>query len=167
MNTKRPNEPMMPDPLGFFLTWPTYGTWLTGDDRGWVQYREGRQEPSSIRYEDSKFRMSEGSCILNQGQRKLVESTTRRHCEIRGWQLFAVNCRSNHVHVVVNGDRPHAEIRRQLKAWCTRSLKENQLVGPKRSKWWAERGSSRFLNDQDSLEAAVFYVEELQDVPRR
>ncbi len=33
----RPNEPTMPDPLAYYLTWPTYGTWLPGDERGWVK----------------------------------------------------------------------------------------------------------------------------------
>ncbi len=28
----RPHEPPMPEPLAFFLTWPTYGTWLPGDE---------------------------------------------------------------------------------------------------------------------------------------
>ena len=27
----------MEDPIGFFLTWVTYGTWLPGDSRGWVE----------------------------------------------------------------------------------------------------------------------------------
>jgi len=29
----------MDDPIAFFLTmWVTYGTWLPGDARGWVEY---------------------------------------------------------------------------------------------------------------------------------
>ncbi len=31
----------MDDPIGYFLTWVTYGTWLPGDARGWVEYRHG------------------------------------------------------------------------------------------------------------------------------
>ena len=34
--TTRPNEPPMPEPLAYYLTWTTYGTWLPGDERGWV-----------------------------------------------------------------------------------------------------------------------------------
>jgi hypothetical protein len=29
----------MDDPIGYFLTWVTYGTWLPGDARGWVEYQ--------------------------------------------------------------------------------------------------------------------------------
>jgi hypothetical protein len=39
------NRPPMSDPLAYFLTWVTYGTWLPGDDRGWVEYRHGWQLP--------------------------------------------------------------------------------------------------------------------------
>jgi hypothetical protein len=35
-------------PIAFFLTWSTYGTWLPGDDRGWVEYCHGFQLPDPI-----------------------------------------------------------------------------------------------------------------------
>jgi hypothetical protein len=38
--------------------------------------------------------------------------------------LHAVNCRSNHVHVVVTANRDPDEVREQFKAWCTRRLKQ-------------------------------------------
>ena len=42
---RRDCEPPLPEPLAYFLTWPTYGTWLPGDERGWVEYRHGWQLP--------------------------------------------------------------------------------------------------------------------------
>ena len=27
----------MPAPLAYLITWTTYGTWLPGDQRGWVE----------------------------------------------------------------------------------------------------------------------------------
>jgi hypothetical protein len=39
----------MDDPIGYFLTWVTYGTWLPGDARGWVEYRHGWQFPDPPR----------------------------------------------------------------------------------------------------------------------
>lgn len=32
----------MSEPLAYFITWTTYGTWLPGDPRGWV--KEGSVE---------------------------------------------------------------------------------------------------------------------------
>ena len=42
---RRDCEPPLPEPLAYFLTWPTYGTWLPGDECGWVEYRHGWQLP--------------------------------------------------------------------------------------------------------------------------
>jgi len=37
---------------------------------------------------------------------------------------------------------------------------------PIRENWWADRGSRRYINDEDSLEAAIRYVRDGQDRPR-
>ncbi len=113
--------------------------------------------------------MTEDACILDAEQRLLVEETIRDHCRIRGWELWAVNCRTNHLHVVVSADRHPDDVRKQFKAWCTRRLKENERMrrsGTKdtvRENWWAERGSRRYINDEVSLEAAILYVLDGQD----
>jgi hypothetical protein len=70
------------------------------------------------------------------------------------------------VHVVVTADQPPKIVRNQLKAWCTRRLKELETIRtqtPIRENWWTERGSQRFLNDTASLEAAILYVRDGQD----
>ena len=51
MRRGRLQQPPMPDPLAYFITWATYGTWLPGDERGWVEYRHGWQLPDRARYE--------------------------------------------------------------------------------------------------------------------
>jgi len=120
--------------------------------------------------------MTEDACILDEEQRRLVERTIADHCRIRGWELHAVNCRTNHLHVVTTANRDPDEVREQFKAWCTRKLKELEEVRRKnarllarragevtiRENWWAERGSARYIGDEDSLEAAIRYVLEGQ-----
>src|SRR5436309_36464 len=150
----RPHEPPMPDPLAFYLTWPTYGTWLPGDERGWVKYGRGFQPPDPIRKLEAEARMTEDACILDEAQRQLVEQTITDHCLIRGWEMRAVNCRTNHLHVVVSANRHPDDIREQFKAWCTRKLKELERTRaartgagagdcPIRENWCVERGSCR------------------------
>jgi REP element-mobilizing transposase RayT len=175
----------MPEALAFFLTWPTYGTWLPGDERGWVLRGRSFQPPDPIRKLEAEGRMTEDACILDAEQRRLVEKTITDHCRIRGWQLHAVNCRSNHLHVVVTAERGPDEVRAQFKAWCTRKLKEQERArrsgardasggegGPAparlvrepriREQWWAERGSRRYIGDEESLGAVIRYVLEGQ-----
>jgi hypothetical protein len=175
------------DPLAYFLTWSTYGTWLPGDTRGWIEYRHGWRLPDPVLELESAARMTENACRLSIQQRRIVEAQIVETCQIRGWLLHAVNCRSNHLHVVVTANRHPKIVRNQLKAWCTRRLKEAQrhelaMTGGRtrgnsttprilscavvRQCWWAERGSQRFINDEETLELAILYVREGQDKPR-
>jgi REP element-mobilizing transposase RayT len=156
---------MQGDPIGYFLTWATYGTWLPGDARGWVEYKHGWQLPDPIRELEAKARMTEDACILTGEQRQRVEAQIAETCAHRGWTLHIVNCRSNHVHVVVTADVADPEkIRIDLKAWATRALKKTFDSG--RANWWAERGSIRYLNSDNDLEAATVYVRDGQDGDR-
>lgn len=173
-------EAPMPDALAYFLTWTTYGTWLPGDDRGWVRYGRGMRLPNPIVEREAAARMTEDACRLDHEQRRLVETTVDDHCRIRRWTLYVVNCRSNHVHVVVAANLHPDDIRDQFKAWCTRRLKALELErkrqfpvsdpgGPKhaaREKWWTERGSGLYVNDEEALEDIIYYVSEAQDLPR-
>src|SRR5258708_20757612 len=118
----RPNEPPMPEALAYLLTWRTYGTWLPGDERGWVEYRHGWQRPDPVRKLEAEARMTEDACLLDFEQRQLVERTIAEHCRIRRWKLHAVNCRTNHLHLVVTADRAPKQLAAQFKAQCTRRL---------------------------------------------
>ena len=162
--TSRPNEPPMPEPLAYFLTWTTYGTWLPGDERGWVLRGKGFQLPNPIAKQFAEDRMTEPFCTLDSDQRKIVEDTIRQHCQIRKWELHAVNCRSNHVHVVVTADVSPEIVRDQFKAWCTRKLKEHarNCDAMSREKWWTKRGSQRYIGDDESLDAVCIYAKDAQ-----
>jgi REP element-mobilizing transposase RayT len=152
-------------PIGYFLTWVTYGTWLPGDERGWIEYHNGWQPADPIRVLEAKARMTEDTCILNPSQRVAVETQIAETCSFRGWTLHAVNCRTNHVHAVVSASvLDPKKIRVDLKAWATRVLKTE--FDPHRKNWWAERGSIRWLNSEDELHDCIVYVVEGQDRPR-
>ncbi len=92
-----------------------------------------------------------------------------------------MNCRTNHLHIVVSANRDPNIVREQFKAWCTGKLKElerkriltrrasegaaaiaTEDSGVVRERWWAERGSCRWINDEESLEAAIRYVRDGQ-----
>jgi REP element-mobilizing transposase RayT len=153
------------DPIGYFLTWVSYGTWLPGDARGWVKYQSGWQVPDPARELEAKARMTEDACVLSMTQRRAVEAQIAETCAYRGWTLHVVNCRSNHVHVVVTAEVTDPDkIRIDLKAWATRAL--NKMYDNGRENWWAERGSIRYLNNAEDLEAATLYVRDGQDGDR-
>jgi hypothetical protein len=71
--------------LAYHITWTTYGTWLPGDSRGWVQWGEwGIKPPDPERERDAGMHMVESAVLLTEKQRSLVEQTVRDHCRIRG-----------------------------------------------------------------------------------
>ena len=152
----------MGDPVAFFITWATYGTWLPGDERGWTEYHHGWQLPKLPLALECTARMSEASCVLSPAERVIVEKQIAQTCSFRGWILHAVNCRSNHLHVVVaTGDARPKKIRRDLKAWCARRLKE--FAAHNRQHWWAERGSIRWIWNTMSLATVIEYATDGQD----
>jgi REP element-mobilizing transposase RayT len=150
------------EPLAYFLTWTTYGTWLPGDDRGWNRKRDHDSlEPSIARQESAIGQMKETPYLLAKPEREIVEDTIRKHCEIRNWAIHAVNVRSNHVHVVATAPATKPEtVVSQFKTWCTRKLKA-KCAG--RSRFWTEGASTRWINTEAELAKAIEYTLEAQD----
>jgi REP element-mobilizing transposase RayT len=156
--------------FAYHLTWTTYGTWLPGDRRGWIESSVvGIQSPDPKREDAASAIMVETAVTLSNRQRKIVERTIREHCDIRKWRLNAVNARSNHVHVVVTADRAPDEVMNQLKAWCSRRLSDDaRLTVPVaikagRRRWFSEGGNKEIIEDEKYLQNAIRYVIEGQD----
>ncbi len=150
----------MEKPIAYFITWTTYGSWLPGDERGWrARGKPGIQQPDPKRKERAERLMSGDPVVLTLPQRTVVETTIKAHCDIRHWNLHAVNARTNHVHVVVTAEAEPAKVMDQLKAWCSRHLNE-QDGGKKR--WWTYHGSLEPINDEEHLVNAIQYTLERQ-----
>ena len=150
-------------PLGYLITFRTYGTWLHGDKRGSVDRHNNRYgaplinpNPDWLAY--NKSRLKHAPVKLNQQQRALIKDSIERTCDIRGWRLYKTNVRTNHVHVVVGAACGPSRVLNALKSHATRDLRE-------RNQWllsnspWAERGSKRYLWTELHLQRAIDYVE--------
>ena len=114
----------MDDPVTYFITWTTYGTWLPGDSRGWRKWQAGEQPPRPLLEEWCRSHMKEEAVLLSECQREAVETICRRHAEIRGWELHAVSAQSNHVHIAVTANAAPKKVRDQFKANATRVLRQ-------------------------------------------
>ncbi len=146
--------------VSYFITWTSYGTWLPGDERGWMDWRRGWKPANSKIADYARSIMTEETVVLSERQRQTVEDTIVKHCEIRGWHLWAQNCRTNHVHVVVTAlDYDGETVRDQLKAWCTRNLKSQQKA---KKNWWTEGGFIEEIENEEGLSAAIQYTLEAQ-----
>jgi REP element-mobilizing transposase RayT len=110
--------------------------------------------------------MVERPLSLDEPQRSIVHRVIRDHCRLREWQLHAVDCRTQHVHIALTAPQASpAECMSQLKAWTTRRLAE-AAPDAGRKKWWTENGSRRLIFDESDLVDVVAYITECQDKPR-
>ena len=150
-------------PLAFLITFRSYGTWLHGDERGSVnrfrnQYNSPRLSPENKWLETNTQRLKQEIVILDAAQRHCVEAAVRETCEIRGWHLHAINVRTNHVHLVVSvGEKKSGIVLNAFKANATRRMRESGVWKSTMSPW-ADKGSKRYLWNEQSIARAIDYV---------
>ena len=155
--------------LAYFITFRTYGTWLHGDKRGSVDrhhrvYGTPGLPPSSLRRQHDRDLLKQPPVKLSARQRPVVESAIRETCTIRGWQLWTVNVRTNHVHAVVYADKNPNSVLSAFKANATRAMREAGVWASDLSPW-EFRGSKKYLWDEEQLRNAIVYVESGQGEP--
>jgi REP element-mobilizing transposase RayT len=108
--------------------------------------------------------MYQPSYQLDNHRREPVLEAILERSRDRGWQVLAAHVRSNHVHVVVEGDDKPELMLTQLKAAASRRLNELGL-DDSTTKRWARHGSTRRLWDRDSVLWAIGYVIDGQGEP--
>ena len=117
-------------PLAYLIAFRTFGTWLHGNNPSSVD-RHGKNVYGAEKVLPSRNlerQMTENRrCeifILNGKQRSVVEKAIREMCKKRGYELIAINVRTNHVHVVVTAYVKPEKILNAMKANATRELRE-------------------------------------------
>lgn len=150
-------------PLAYLITFRCYGTWLHGDERGSTDRFHNVYKtphiPQDHRWHDyNRRRLNSEPLVLTTHQRETVESAIRDVCLHRRWHLYALNVRTNHVHVVVaiGAIRPERALN-AFKAYATRRLRERNQWRESHSPW-ADKGSNRYLWTERSLGLAIEYV---------
>ena len=157
----------------WLLTWTTYGTWLPGDERGFVSnvdrgdgvgHRVNRlgTEPSADipRLENyARNKLCGSPVFLAESQAEILLAQFHETAAIRSWTLLAVAIMRSHIHVVVGvmADPDPATLLRDLKGYGSRAL-NRRFECPASVTWWTESGSRRRLPDERAIAAAVEYV---------
>lgn len=162
---------MAETPRAYFITIRTYGTWLSGDARGSVddQHRdfgEPFKPRDDFRATYQRRSMKSPPMIITPAMRPVIEAEIERTCALRGWALWALNVRSNHVHIVLSATNPPEAVMREIKAYSTRALRNHRLTSSTATVW-AGHGSTRYAWDDAAAEACITYVLDRQgdDLP--
>ncbi len=157
----------------WLLTWTTYGSWLPGDDRGFVSNVRNGEGPE-VRFnipgtptkanmpglEDYARRKMKGTEIrLQSEQASILISQFQETATCRGWQLLAAAVMSNHCHAVVGvpGDPDPSTLLRDFKSYGSRALNQHWPKSES-GRWWTESGSRRKLPNDTSVLSAIKYV---------
>ena len=136
------------------VTFTTYGTWLQGDERGFV--KDGRiSEASEGLEQDNKKRQSSEEVTLKKKQREIVRSAILREAEKIRENVLAISVRSNHVHAVIEGGgKPVDMVVNRLKTAAYYALRERGFEG----KVWTRGYDKRFCFDEEALRNRIKYV---------
>ena len=154
------------DPVAYFITFTTYGSWLHGDWRGSVDPQHNihdtpyvAPDPGRQRFDGDQLRHP--PVLLDGERRESVDRAIREVCRHREWELHALNVRTNHVHIVVSLPDAPERAMNTFKSWATRQMIDGGHL-PSGTKAWSRHGSTRYLWDEDQLETACLYVTEGQ-----
>jgi REP element-mobilizing transposase RayT len=165
------------NPFGLFLTWTTYGTWLPGDERGYVSNTllpEGgfRRKENRIGAEydrDSvltrtlaRQQQRHETIWLNREQSLVAAGSFLDAALERGWQIPRCAVMSNHVHVLVTHSPDDASSVLRILKGCSQQALSVSYGRPRR--WWTHRGSKRYLHDHEGFDAVSRYIEQQKSI---
>jgi REP element-mobilizing transposase RayT len=153
-------------PLGYLITFRAHGTWLHGDSRGSVDRFHNDYGTPCIpgdlrweRYNDNRMKLE--PVKLDAQRRAAINEAIQETCDLRGWNLWTQNVRTNHVHAVVTASCDPELVLRALKANATRKMREAGCWQSSQTPW-ARKGSKRWLWTHDQRRSAIGYVEDEQ-----
>jgi REP element-mobilizing transposase RayT len=156
-------------PIAYLITFRTYGTWMHGDERGSIDrdhrgYGTPALPPSPRREEIERSLLQQSAVLLNGVQRPVVERAIRETCQVRNWNLWTLNVRTNHVHCVISAHYNGKRVTSALKANATRMMREAGCWQRELSPW-ARGGSVRYVWTEEDLVKAFQYVKYGQGKP--
>ena len=147
-------EGIMGKVIGYMLTWTTYGTWLQGDERGYVKNGRVLGRNESLRGANRKAQ--KGATVrLSKAEREVVRAAILQESEALSQEVYAVAVCSDHVHIMLGciGESIGKVAGRYKKAGTT-ALRNMGLQG----RVWTKGYDKRFCFYEKSLKNRIAYV---------
>lgn len=141
--------------VGYMITWTTFGTWLQGDERGYV--KNGQTLPGNKALQiANKTLQSQDTVRLSKNKQQIVQTAIMKQAQSRNHHIYALAVQSNHIHMVLeNTPEPISKIVAYYKNAARLALKATGHCG----KLWTKGYDKRYCYDQDALEQRINYVE--------
>lgn len=154
--------------LAYFITFTTYGTWLHGSAKGKGSvdsehnvYGTPFVAPDAERECAARAAMVQPPYVMSAAERDIVCRAIVELAKERGWKLWALHVRSNHVHAVVSSERDPGRIMSDMKGRASRELTAAGFDNVNRRRW-TRHGSTKHLFHEQEVEAKIRYTLEEQ-----
>ena len=140
--------------LGYMLTWTTYGSWLQGDKRGYVD--DGQVIAGNTALKLANMNQQKSKTVkLSVYEKDLVRKAIIREGQILGQQIYSLAVCTNHVHIVLNHiEIPIEKVVSHYKNAVRLALKSNGFNG----KLWTQGYDKRYCFNEKELNTKIDYV---------
>ena len=140
--------------IAYMLTWPTYGSWVPGDCRGWVKNGKPYSANPSLE-NNNRQEMKADTVILTKEQRLLASQSIVSQASKLEQKIFALTVQSTHVHIVAeNIDQTIGRVVSYYKNAVRLNLQDNGFDG----KLWASGFDKRYCMNIEQLKVRIDYV---------
>ena len=146
----------MSEILGYMATWTTYGTWLPGDERRYVDNKGHLQNGDVDVFQRSKELLKYPPVKLSLPERKLTKQIILDEAQRIAHKVIALTVCTNHVHLLA---KPHQEpidkIISRYKSITTRIFWEYG----KKGKIWTRGFDKQFCFTEKELAVRIIYIQ--------
>ena len=141
--------------IGYMVTWTTYGTWLQGDERGYV--RQGKILPLNNIIRTANLKLQKNKTVTLTGEEKeVVRKAILAESVKINQTIRALAVCSNHVHLVAQPcNESIEEIVSRYKNIAMFALGKNGRKG----RIWTRSFDKRFCFSEDDLIGKIEYVQ--------
>ena len=151
-------------PLAYFITFSTYGTWMHGTEKaeGSVDdehnaYGAPFVEADAKREQVEREAMTQPAYSMDAPRREIVRDAIVTLALEKGWRLWAVHARTNHVHVVIAAPRGPGRLMSDMKARASRDLSRAGFENAERRRW-TRHGSTKHLFRESDVQEKINYT---------
>lgn len=145
---------IMRQAIAYMLTWTTYGSWLQGDERGYV--KDGMILPANPALNRAnRAVMTALEVTLTPRQKAIVQDALRKEAAALGQKICAVAVGKKHVHLVIttNGLGPGHAVSHYKNA-ARLAVRGDGFAG----RLWTRGYSKRYCFDEQQLYPMIEYV---------
>jgi REP element-mobilizing transposase RayT len=145
--------------IGYMVTWTTYGSWLQGDERGYVKNGKTLEQDDKLKSANQR-QQKYPTVTLNSEQKQIVQNAIIEEAQRINHKIFAIAVCSNHVHIAASVSQESIEQAvHRYKYSATLALRKSGSY----DRVWSKGFDKRFCFTDKELEAKIKYVRNHND----